>query len=198
MCSVWDDAHRVYNDETVTVQIWDTAGQERFHGEFFCVSIHPSLLVAVDIYDDAQFSFGKHKVITRSYYKGCQGILLVYDALNATSEKIDYWLKNVSEHADEDVKVGVLCNKIDLLPLGRAGQSSQVISGQRATTALSFPLFLTSAKTGSGVDDAFRSIVEDILSSDKRQLEVHSTKHTDRSKVSLANCKPLRRQCIVS
>ena len=32
VCSVWDDAHRVYNDETVTVQIWDTAGQERFHG----------------------------------------------------------------------------------------------------------------------------------------------------------------------
>jgi len=38
VCSIWDDAHRVYNDETVTVQIWDTAGQERFHGAFTFVS----------------------------------------------------------------------------------------------------------------------------------------------------------------
>jgi GTPase SAR1 family protein len=138
-------------------------------------------------------------VITRSYYKGCQGILLVYDALNATSEKLDYWLKNVADHADEDVKVGVLCNKIDLVPPGRVGQSGHVISGQQAATAQNFPLYLTSAKSGSGVDDAFRSIVEDILSSERGvQLTNPSNYTTPKSKVGLSNCKPFRRRCVVS
>lgn len=52
-------------DSYVKLQIWDTAGQERFRG------------------------------ITKSYYKGAQAIILVYDINNEKSfeDIIEYWLK---------------------------------------------------------------------------------------------------------
>lgn len=68
--------------EQLEVKIWDTAGQERFH------------------------------VITHSYYKGCNGILLVYDAENAAPKKLHYWIDNIQRHAGHNVEVLLLCNKI--------------------------------------------------------------------------------------
>ena len=68
--------------EKIQVQIWDTAGQTRFH------------------------------VITHSYYKGCNGILLVYDAENAAPNQLHYWIDNIKRHAGDAVEVILLCNKI--------------------------------------------------------------------------------------
>ncbi|KAM6139244.1 ras-related protein Rab-10 isoform 2-T2 [Phoenicopterus ruber ruber] len=69
----------------IKLQIWDTAGQERFH------------------------------TITTSYYRGAMGIMLVYDITNAKSfENISKWLRNIDEHANEDVERMLLGNKCDM------------------------------------------------------------------------------------
>ncbi|KAI1297921.1 Ras-related protein Rab-10 [Halotydeus destructor] len=69
----------------IKLQIWDTAGQERFH------------------------------TITTSYYRGAMGILLVYDVTNGKSfENIAKWLRNIDEHANEDVEKMLLGNKCDM------------------------------------------------------------------------------------
>merc|ERR1740130_914376 len=66
-------------------QIWDTAGQERFH------------------------------VITRAYYRGAQGIALVYDVTDEESVKhVEYWMQNIEKHASSEVRTVLLGNKIDL------------------------------------------------------------------------------------
>nr|CAD7403024.1 unnamed protein product [Timema cristinae] len=63
----------------------DTAGQERFH------------------------------TITTSYYRGAMGIMLVYDITNEKSfENIVKWLRNIDEHANEDVEKMILGNKNDM------------------------------------------------------------------------------------
>ena len=120
-------------DQQLQVQIWDTSGQERFH------------------------------VITHSYYKGCHGIVLVYDVETAASVKLGYWLKSIRDHGDQRIRVIVCCNKTDLLPENHVEAAGQVISGRLCTEPEGFPLFLTSAKTGLGVDVAFSSIVRSIL-----------------------------------
>lgn len=53
------------DDCFIKLQIWDTAGQERFRG------------------------------ITKSYYKGAQAIILVFDVNNPKSfdDVVDFWLK---------------------------------------------------------------------------------------------------------
>jgi Ras-related protein Rab-2A len=73
------------DDKVVKLQCWDTAGQESFRS------------------------------ITRSYYRGAAGCLLVYDVtsrksfLNARS-----WLAEVREHADPHVSCILVGNKVDL------------------------------------------------------------------------------------
>merc|ERR1712165_23648 len=73
------------NGKRVKLQIWDTAGQERFH------------------------------TITTSYYRGANGIMLVYDITNPKSfDNINKWLKNITDFAVDDVERVLLGNKADM------------------------------------------------------------------------------------
>ena len=60
----------------IKLQQWDTAGQERFD------------------------------TISTSYYRGANGIVLVYDVTNPKSfDNISKWVGNIKEHASEDVRI---------------------------------------------------------------------------------------------
>ncbi|KAG6462014.1 hypothetical protein O3G_MSEX012998 [Manduca sexta] len=83
----------------IKLQIWDTAGQERFH------------------------------TITTSYYRGAMGIMLVYDITNEkTFDDIVKWLRNIDEHANEDVEKMILGNKCDM-------EEKRVVSKERGEAA---------------------------------------------------------------
>ena len=67
------------------LQIWDTAGQERY------------------------------RTITKAYYKGADGILVVFDLTDRESfNNVDSWLKEIEKHCGTDVSVIVLANKSDV------------------------------------------------------------------------------------
>ena len=69
----------------IKLQIWDTAGQERF------------------------------RTITTAYYRGAMGIMLVYDITNEKSfDNIKNWIRNIEEHASQDVEKMILGNKCDM------------------------------------------------------------------------------------
>lgn len=111
------------------LQIWDTAGQERF------------------------------RTITTAYYRGAAGIMLVYDMTSERSfDHIQNWMRNIEEHATEDVKRMIIANKADLT-------EKRVISKERGQTlALEYgvPFYETSAKNGKNVYDCFLSIAREI------------------------------------
>jgi len=114
----------------IKLQIWDTAGQERFH------------------------------TITTSYYRGAMGIMLVYDITNAKSfDNIAKWLRNIDEHANEDVERMILGNKCDMT-------DKRVISKERGEAIArehSIRFLETSAKTNINVEQAFVQLAESIL-----------------------------------
>ena len=61
----------------VKLQIWDTAGQEQF------------------------------RTITRSYFRGAQGIVLVYDITDRrTFNSVRSWMAQITDHADQQVRAG--------------------------------------------------------------------------------------------
>ena len=67
------------------MQIWDTAGQERY------------------------------RTITKAYYKGADGILVVFDLTDRESfNNIDNWLNEIETHCGTDINIMVLANKADL------------------------------------------------------------------------------------
>lgn len=73
------------NKSTVRLQIWDTAGQERY------------------------------RTITKAYYKGADGILVVFDLTDKESFlNVDGWLKEIEKHCGTDVSVIVMANKSDV------------------------------------------------------------------------------------
>ncbi|XP_038057652.1 ras-related protein Rab-10-like isoform X3 [Patiria miniata] len=114
----------------IKLQIWDTAGQERFH------------------------------TITTSYYRGAMGIMLVYDITQEkTFDNIAKWLRNIQEHANEDVEKMLLGNKCDM-------EDKRMISKERGENIArenGIKFLETSAKANVNVEKAFMTLAEDIL-----------------------------------
>lgn len=115
---------------TVRLQVWDTAGQESFRS------------------------------ITRSYYRGAIGALLVYDITNAQSfESLPNWLKDSLEATNQNIGLVLVGNKNDL------ENQRQVNSNNAKQFAKDNNLLFleTSAKNGTNVEKIFQILSEQIL-----------------------------------
>lgn len=106
----------------VKLQIWDTAGQESFRS------------------------------ITRSYYRGAAGALLVYDITRRdTFNHLTRWLEEAKQNSNPHMAIMLIGNKSDL------EHRRAVSTAEGATFAKENGLIFleTSAKTASNVEDAF-------------------------------------------
>jgi len=125
-----------FEGKKIKLQIWDTAGQERF------------------------------RTITTAYYRGAMGILLVYDVTDDKSfANIRNWIRNIEQHASENVNKILIGNKCDLV-------DKKVIDtarGKALAEEFSIRFLETSAKNSINVDEAFISLARDIK---KRLLDV--------------------------
>eukprot|EP01099_Mayorella_cantabrigiensis_P005577 TRINITY_DN4525_c0_g1_i1.p1 TRINITY_DN4525_c0_g1~~TRINITY_DN4525_c0_g1_i1.p1 ORF type:complete len:220 (+),score=37.79 TRINITY_DN4525_c0_g1_i1:141-800(+) len=109
-------------DQRIKLQIWDTAGQESFRS------------------------------ITRSYFRGAAGALLVYDVTRReTFENITYWLDDCKEHCDTKMTIMLVGNKIDLE--NRRAVSTE--EGERFANKHNLIFLETSAKSAENVEEAF-------------------------------------------
>ncbi|KAK8967187.1 Ras-related protein RABE1a [Platanthera guangdongensis] len=114
----------------IKLQIWDTAGQERF------------------------------RTITTAYYRGAMGILLVYDVTDESSfNNIRNWIRNIEQHASDNVNKILVGNKADMDESKRAVPTSK---GQALADEYGIKFFETSAKTNLNVEHVFFSIARDI------------------------------------
>ncbi|CAJ0936328.1 unnamed protein product, partial [Mesorhabditis belari] len=134
--------------KTVKAQIWDTAGQERY------------------------------RAITSAYYRGAVGALLVYDiAKHATYENVERWVKELREHADQNIVIMLVGNKSDLRHLRAVPTDEAKMYAERSQ--LSF--IETSALDSTNVETACTNILTEIYRS-------ASNRHVgdDRANVSIA------------
>ena len=118
---------KLKDGKTVKVQIWDTAGQDRF------------------------------RAITKNYYKGAQGIALIYDITNQiTFENVRKWIDQIKEEVSEKVPIILVGNKIDIV-------ERRVIKKEDGESmAKEYGLLFSecSAKTGENIDSTFNQLVE--------------------------------------
>ena len=76
---------KLKSGKELKLQIWDTAGQERF------------------------------RTITKSYYKGSEGIILIYDVTKRESfENVKTWVSQIREEVCQKAVIYVVGNKIDM------------------------------------------------------------------------------------
>ena len=106
----------------VKLQIWDTAGQESFRS------------------------------ITRSYYRGAAGALLVYDITRReTFNHLTRWLEEARQNANSNMVIMLIGNKSDL-DHRRAVSTEE---GERFAKENNLVFLETSAKSAHNVEEAF-------------------------------------------
>ena len=128
--------------KNVKLQIWDTAGQDRF------------------------------KAITKNYYKGANGIILVYDVTNTkTYDNIKTWISQIREEATPNVVIYLCGNKIDM----KDYRSVSTEEGQKLSQEFGLPFNETSAKDGININETFEDLVERI-DSNYSKLELNDGK----------------------
>ncbi|CAL5334673.1 unnamed protein product [Camellia sinensis] len=96
----------------------------------------------------------------QAYYRGAMGILLVYDVTDESSfNNIKNWIKNIEQHASDNVNKILVGNKADMDESKRAVPTSW---GQALADEYGIKFFETSAKTNLNVEQVFFSIARDI------------------------------------
>ena len=118
------------------LQIWDTAGQERY------------------------------RTITNAYYRGADGIIVVFDLANKESFfTVSDWLEEVKKCAPEDTLIVVFANKWDLYDERQV--SEEDIKNFQDKTGIQ--VIETSAKSAENVDKGFLFLTNKLI--EKRQKE---------------------------
>ena len=111
----------------VKLQIWDTAGQDRF------------------------------RTITKNYYKGANGIILIYDVTNSdTYENVENWISQIKEEASPNVVIYLVGNKIDMEDKRKVTTEE----GQKIANENNLPFLETSAKSDININETFDNLVE--------------------------------------
>lgn len=150
-------------DKIVKVQVWDTAGQERYRS------------------------------ITNAYYRGAEGILIVFDVTKKESfENIQNWINEVTVYTGNDVVIICLGNKNDLK---KEIDKKEIIDFKKNTN---LEILNVSAKTGEGVEEAFKHIIEllikknmvknDETTNNGINLAENKNNTTDKNESSNDNC----------
>jgi len=118
------------NGKSIKLKIWDTAGQERFRN------------------------------ITQQYYKGADGIVLVFDLTDRNSfEKIREWMKQIQSYTQrESIAIVLLGNKCDA--------DNKAVSAKEANdiaTEYNMKFFETSAMNNINIEESFKQLSTEIM-----------------------------------
>ena len=130
------------NNQTINIKLWDTAGQERY------------------------------KALTQNYFRNAEGVLLTFDVTNTDSfNNLKDWIGSIKTNMEGKnifLPLIIVGNKIDM-------EDAREITKEDAEKFVSdnnYKYFETSAKTGEGVDDAIRDLVNQVLNQGE-QLDDH-------------------------
>ncbi len=133
-----------YKNKLIKLQIWDTAGQERF------------------------------RAITKTYYKGSQGIIFMYDVTDKNSLiNLRNWIKQFEANADPSIRKVLVGNKCDM-----PDRVITIEEGKKMAEEYNMGFFETSVKTNQNINEVFYYLVNEILIIIEEMKEKEGTKLT--------------------
>ena len=123
--------------KSVELQIWDTSGQERY------------------------------QIITVNYYRGANGIMLVYDITNLESfQNLNSWLIQIEKYAPKNALKILIGNKNDL----EKDRKVTFEQGKEFADKNGMKFFETSAKESTNVKESFLTMTKDILNEKLKEI----------------------------
>ena len=113
----------------------------------------------------------RYKALTPSYLRGADGVVLVFDVTNSeTFDNLKFWLDSLKNNLGENnsfLPVVINGNKIDIDDRDISKDDANKFAQEN-----NYKYFETSAKSGVGVDELFREIVNQILENKEKTDEV--------------------------
>ena len=141
-------------NDIVKIQIWDTAGQDRFRS------------------------------ITKNYYKGAHGIILLYDITDRRSfDNVKTWIEQIREEVGDKVSIILVGNKIDEVD----GRKVKTEEGEKVANEIGLSFFECSAKTGENIDMIFNEMVKKTVEANTK-LEGKGNKLTSKKNKKRGCC----------
>lgn len=140
----------------IKLQIWDASGQERFRS------------------------------IASSYYRGCDGIILVYDITNRKSfDNLKNWILDINSRSISLPEIIIIGNKSDLEDKREVSYDD----GWQFSHELGYEFFEISTKNSVGnINTIFSSIAEAILVSSPQILPSKETIQLLKPKTTKCQC----------
>ena len=122
----------------IKLYIWDTAGQDKFRS------------------------------ITSNYYKGADGIILIYDITDRkTFNSVRNWINNIQEEAPDKVALVLAGNKVD----DEKNREVQESQGKKIADEYSLPFFECSAKSDINVTQTFDALIKKVVQINPKNKE---------------------------
>ena len=131
------------NNRNITLKIYDTAGQERYRS------------------------------IVQNYYKGADGIILMYDITNKNSfESIEQWINNIKESSNyENIGLVVVGNKCDL-------ENNRVVKKEEKELLekkIEMKIIEASAKLDINVKESFNLLIGKMIEKKTNKFSLSNT-----------------------
>jgi len=122
-------------EKKVKLQVWDTAGQERFQ----------------------TIATGG---LTKAYYRGASGVVLIYDVTDERSfNNISRWIRSIDQNADDVVDKILVGNKVDL----EDRREVSTAKGEKLAKQFNMRFFEASAKSDINVTESFLELSRQIM-----------------------------------
>ena len=150
-------------DASVKVLLWDTAGQEKFRN------------------------------IARQYYKGANGVLLIYDVCDRKSyERIGFWMDELKQNNEiEQLYIILVGNKIDL-------EEKRVVTREEAEKYAednNINYIEVSAKTGEGILDLFNEVTKGTMDKVFNDQDNNEDKEKIKTYLDTNNNRKRKKKC---
>lgn len=112
------------DNKKLEMQIWDTAGTEKF------------------------------RVITKTYYQRCSGIVIAYDCSDQKSfDNVTKWIEQIRTNVEDDIPKVLIACKVD-----RPDRKISKSDGENLAKTLGIQYFETSAKVNIGIEETFNHL----------------------------------------
>jgi len=124
----------------------------------------------------------RFRTITSAYYRGADGIIMVYDVTSTESfHHVNDWLKEVNRYAAEGTSKLLVGNKSDRT-------ADKVVTAEQAkefADELGIAFLETSAKSAKNVEEAFLTLASELI----KQREARGSSKDSKDKIDLNSGK---------
>ncbi|KAA0184076.1 hypothetical protein HAZT_HAZT010047 [Hyalella azteca] len=108
----------------------------------------------------------RFRTLTTAYYRGAQGIVLVYDVTNTDSfDHLTYWLRNIEENASPEVVKILAGNKCEVFPHHKLVQKDRA---QKLAECYGMEFHEVSCRSNINVQETFRNLARAGSDADER------------------------------